>query len=100
MQGRSYNRLNREVDRRREVTEGFAVALRRGNARGAKEPCCLQSLRPQGRQGRDDKRVHRFAGPEAEKYVKAKAENSWKFRGLYVQCASPEPTGLRLSAVE
>src|SRR5271157_2944022 len=23
------------------VTDGFAVALRRGNARGAKEPCCL-----------------------------------------------------------
>ena len=33
-------------------------------------------------------------------YVKAKAETSWKFRGLYVQCASPEPTGLRLGAVE
>ena len=28
-------------------------------------------------------------------YVKAKAETSWKFRGL-----SPEPTGLRLGAVE
>src|SRR5208283_838461 len=48
------------------VTDGFVVALRRGNARGAKEPCCLYSLRPQGRQGRDDKGVHRFAGPEAE----------------------------------
>ena len=23
------------------VTDGFEVALRRGNARGAKEPCCL-----------------------------------------------------------
>ena len=23
------------------VTDGFAVAVRRGNARGAKEPCCL-----------------------------------------------------------
>ena len=23
------------------VTDGFVVALRRGNARGAKEPCCL-----------------------------------------------------------
>jgi len=23
------------------VTDGFAVALRRGNSRGAKEPCCL-----------------------------------------------------------
>ena len=28
-------------------------------------------------------------------YVKAKAETSWKFCGL-----SPEPTGLRLGAVE
>ena len=34
--------------------------------------------------GRDDKGVHRFAGPEAENIVKAKAETSWKFRGLYV----------------
>src|SRR6516165_369138 len=48
------------------VTDGFVVALKRGNARGAKEPWCLRSLRPQGRLGRDDKGVHRFAGPEAE----------------------------------
>src|SRR6516225_5166006 len=48
------------------VTDGFAVVLKRGNARGAKEPWRLRSLRPQGRQGRDDKGVHRFAGPEAE----------------------------------
>src|SRR5271165_3024478 len=48
------------------VTDGFEVALKRGNSPGAKEPFCLRSLRPQGRQGRDDKGVHRFAGPEAE----------------------------------
>ena len=33
-------------------------------------------------------------------YVKAKAETSWKFRGIVRPCASPEPTGLRLDAVE
>jgi len=33
-------------------------------------------------------------------YVKAKAETSWKFRGIVRPCASPEPTGLRLGAVE
>jgi hypothetical protein len=28
------------------VTDGSAVATKRGNARGAKGPCCLQRLRP------------------------------------------------------
>jgi len=40
-QGRSYNRLNGKSIEGERVTDGFAVALRRGNARGAKEPCCL-----------------------------------------------------------
>jgi len=73
------------------VTDGFAVALKRGNARGAKEPWCLRSLRPQGRQGRDDKGVHRFAGPEVE--------NIRQGEGRDVLEVS-EPSGLRLEAVE
>src|ERR1700745_3646463 len=40
-QGRSYNRLNREVDRRREGDGWVRSSVEAGNARGAKEPCCL-----------------------------------------------------------
>ena len=33
------------------VAAGSVVALKRGNARGAKGPCCTQLLRQQARQG-------------------------------------------------
>src|SRR6202171_2401728 len=48
------------------VAAGSVVAMKRSNVRGAKGPCHLQCLQHRGRQGRDDKGVHRFAGPEAE----------------------------------
>src|SRR6202048_1064916 len=48
------------------VSDGSVVAMKRSNVRGAKGPCHLQSLQHKGRQGRDDKGVRRFAGPEAE----------------------------------
>src|ERR1700731_2687161 len=48
------------------VAAGLVVAMKRSNVRGAKWPCHLQCLQHRGRQGRDDKGVHRFAGPEAE----------------------------------
>jgi len=42
--------------------DGSAVAMSRGNARGAKGPYCLTNLLAKERQGRDDKDVHRTAG--------------------------------------
>jgi hypothetical protein len=44
--------------------------------------------RPRNPEGRDDKGVYPFAGPEA--YVKAKAETTWRFWGLYVHVCKME----------
>src|SRR5271165_4940342 len=68
------------------VTDGFEVASKRGNSRGAKEPFCLRSLRPQGRQGRDDKGVHRFAGPEAENIRQGEGRDVLAVLGALCQC--------------
>src|SRR5437773_825754 len=43
------------------VADGLVVASRRGNARGAKEPCCSYLFQQHGRQGRDDKDAHQSA---------------------------------------
>src|SRR5450759_2326611 len=48
------------------VADGSAVAMKRSNVRGTKGPCCLLFLWQSGRQGRDDKGVQQFAGPETE----------------------------------
>src|SRR5271165_2360094 len=48
------------------AADGSVLAMKRSNVRGAKGPCHLQRLQHRGRQGRDDKGVHWFAGPEAE----------------------------------
>src|SRR5581483_4537986 len=48
------------------VADGPVVAVRRGNSRGAKGPCCSLLFQRHGRQGRDDKGAHQSAGPEAE----------------------------------
>src|SRR3954470_21562717 len=48
------------------VSDGSIVATKRGNARGAKGPCCSYLFRQHGRQGRDDKAAHSSAGPEKE----------------------------------
>ncbi|MEF9427477.1 MAG: hypothetical protein L0956_10065 [Candidatus Mariimomonas ferrooxydans] len=37
----------------------------RGNSRGAKEPYCLTNLLAKGRQGRNDKGVHKSAGTKS-----------------------------------
>src|SRR5208282_5157231 len=63
------------------VTDGFEVASKRGNACGAKEPFCLRGLRPQGRQGRADKGVHRSAGPEAENIRQGEGRDVLEGRG-------------------
>ena len=64
--------------------------MKRSNVRGAKGPCHLQRLQPRGRQGRDDKGVHWFAGPEAEDIRQGEAEPSWRFWGLYVHVCKVE----------
>src|SRR5262245_35715505 len=46
------------------VSDGPVVATKRGNARGAKGPCCSGFLRRHGRQGCRDKSTHRSARPE------------------------------------
>ncbi len=56
------------------------TAMKRNNICGAKWPRHLQCLQHRGRQGRDDKGVRRFAGPEAEDIRQGKAEPTW--RGL------------------
>ena len=66
------------------------TAMKRSNVRGAKGPCHLQSLQHRGRQGRDDKGVHRFARPEAEDIRQGEAEPSWRFWGLYVHVCKVE----------
>src|SRR5215831_9348111 len=48
------------------VLEGPIVARKRGNTCGAKGPCCLSWFQRNGRQGRNEKSAHRFAGPEKE----------------------------------
>jgi hypothetical protein len=48
------------------VADGSAVAMNWSNVRGAKGPCGQQSSDKMGRQGRDEKSAHWFAGPEKE----------------------------------
>ena len=44
------------------MADGLIVAMNRGNARGAKGPPIVkENLLTRGRQGRDDKDVHKFS---------------------------------------
>ena len=82
-QGRSYNRLNREVDRRRRVTDGFVVALRRGNARGSERSPAVCKVSDH-KEGKDEMTKASIDLQDLRRriYVKAKAQTSWKFWGL------------------
>src|SRR5215472_8757375 len=65
-QGRSYNRRNREVGRRREGG-GWVGSSDEAEQCSWSEGTLPFAMSPtSGRQGRDDKGVHRFAGPEEE----------------------------------
>src|SRR5262249_61045960 len=58
------------------VSDGPIVALRRGNARGAKGPCCSYFFHQHGRQGRGDKAAPQSAGPEAEELTQGEGRES------------------------
>ena len=55
------------------VTDGPVVAAKRGNARGAKGPCCSYLLRQQGRQGCPDKSTHHLQDLKRGLYARGKA---------------------------
>jgi RNA-directed DNA polymerase len=64
--------------------------MKRRNGRGAKGPCHLQSL--QQREGKDEMTKASIDLQDLRRriYVKAKAETSWKFWGLYVHVCKLE----------
>jgi RNA-directed DNA polymerase len=72
------------------VAAGSVVATKRSNARGAKGPCHLQSL--QHREGKDEMTKASIDLQDLRRriYVKAKAEPSWRFWGLYVHVCKME----------
>ena len=72
------------------MAAGSAVAMKRSNVRGAKGPCHLQSL--QRREGKDEMTKASIDLQDLRRriYVKAKAEPSWRFWGLYVHVCKME----------
>ena len=72
------------------VADGSVVAMKRGNARGAKGPCCCNSSNDMGGKGEMIKAPIRLQDLRRRIYVKAKAEPTWRFWGLYVHVCKME----------
>jgi len=72
------------------VAEGSVVAGKRGNARGAKGPCCWQSSDERGGRGGMTKPSIGLQDLRRRMYVKAKAEAEWRFWGLHVHICKLE----------
>src|SRR5262249_7690293 len=89
--GRSYNRLNREVDRRR-VGGGRVRSKRRSGVtpteRGGPAVCKVSF----NREGGDEMTKASISLQDLRRrlHVKAKAETSWRFWGLYVHVCKME----------
>ena len=73
------------------MADGPVVAAKRGNARGAKGPCCsCNSFIKKGGRGEMTKAPISLQDLRRRLYVKAKAEPSWRFWGLYVHVCKRE----------
>src|SRR6516162_412487 len=89
--GRITGNTGKSADDER-VTDGLAVAWRRSNVRGAKEPCCSTFFQQHGRQRRDDKDAYPAARPEKEDLHQGEGRHGLAFLGSvrpYLQDGNP-----------
>ena len=78
------------------VAEGPAVAVMRGNARGAKRPLLLgTNSNHTGGKGEMTKSPISLQDLRRRIYVQAKAEPTWRFWGLYVHVRNRVARGSR-----
>jgi RNA-directed DNA polymerase len=72
------------------VAEGPVVAMKRSNFRRAKRPCCLQRLQQEEGKGEMTKTPISLQDLRRSLYIKAKAESTHRFWGLYVHICKME----------